>query len=74
MRVTEAASRDAHLPTAGATKKRAPNADKVQTSDPAPVEHDAGKIVGDPAAAAGHVDTKFEAKDPFRSRKGDRFS
>ncbi|KAK5164542.1 uncharacterized protein LTR77_009748 [Saxophila tyrrhenica] len=80
MRVTETASRDARLgsgassaTTSGKKKAPAPNAEKVQTSDPAPVEHAGGKEAGDPAAVE-HDEGKFESKAPYRSRKGDRFS
>lgn len=65
MRVTEAASRDSKL-SKGATEKhekRAPNAEKPEGRDPAAVEHARDEDRG-----------KFEAKEPFRSRKGDRFS
>lgn len=78
MRVTETASRDAHLPLpqeriAKATKKKAPNAEKLHTSDPAPVEHADEKPAEDPAAVALE-EAKFASKAPYRSRKGDRFS
>ena len=43
---------------------RAPNAEHPQQRDPAPVEH----------AQEGGPGSKFEAKEPWRSRKGDRFS
>ena len=48
----------------GPAKKRAPNAEKVNHSDPAPVEH----------AQAPHEDSPWEQKEVFRSKKGDRFS
>lgn len=59
---------------------RAPNVDKAGHGDPAPVEH--AKASGrekmrDPVAPVEHAEVsrgKFEAKEPFRSRKGDRFS
>ena len=44
-------------------QKRAPNAEKLNgNADPAPVDH------------AHRREEKFEAKEPYRSRKGDRFS
>ena len=79
MRVTETASRDAHLHSLADAKdaktKRAPNAEKVGNGDPAPVEHAHPDSKGneDPASVP-HAHSKFEAKQPFRSRKGDRFS
>jgi hypothetical protein len=78
LRVTEAASRDAHLGGAEkgsgqSTKKRAPNAEKLHTTDPAPVDHEGGKSNGT-SAPTTDADSKFEAKAPFRARKGDRFS
>jgi hypothetical protein len=69
LRVTETASRDTHLSPPEPMKKRAPNAEKVGNGDPAPVEHAGGKTSGDPADSG-----KYEAKSPFKSRKGDRFS
>jgi hypothetical protein len=44
--------------------KRAPNAEKVHNGDPAPVDH----------AHGPQEESKYEAKEVFRSKKGDRFS
>ena len=78
LRVTETASRDAHLGDEEAKtevgKKRAPNAEKVGNGDPAAVEHAHGSRGGGDPAPVQHAGGKFEAKDTFRSRKGDRFS
>lgn len=72
MRVTETASRDAKLGGSTSAKnekskgeKKAPNAEKPEHVDPAAVEH---------VQQLSGSDSKFEAKVPFRSRKGDRFS
>ena len=44
--------------------KRAPNAEKLHNGDPAPVDH----------AHGPQEESKYEAKEVFRSKKGDRFS
>lgn len=49
------------------SETRAPNADKLRPRDPAPVEHSKDQ-------AAEEQGSRFEAKEPWRSRKGDRFS
>ena len=59
-RVTEETLRDSKSISESQTP-RAPNAERPQERDPAPVEH-------------AHQESKFEAKAPWRSRKGDRFS
>ena len=48
----------------GKDVKRAPNAEKGLNGDPAPVDH----------PHAPQEESKYEAKEVFRSKKGDRFS
>lgn len=62
LRVTETALRDSKIHSDDAQAPRAPNAEHPQSRDPVPVEH------------AQESASKFEAKAPWRSRKGDRFS
>ncbi|KAK3707631.1 hypothetical protein LTR37_011979 [Vermiconidia calcicola] len=79
-RITESVSRNAKLSEAQLKKKaRAPNAEKSGHKDPAPGDLTHGKPGGetvDPAPVdhAEESESKFEAKVPFRSKKGDRFS
>lgn len=79
LRITENASRDAHLggpdpPSVGSGKKRAPNAEKLHTTDPEAVEHTGDSKSASDSTSPVPAESKYAAKDPFRSRKGDRFS
>ncbi|KAK3702497.1 hypothetical protein LTR37_014859 [Vermiconidia calcicola] len=80
-RITHSVSRDAKLHDGAplGKKARAPNAEKSGHKDPAPGDLTHGKPGGesvDPAPVdhAADDESKFEAKVPFRSKKGDRFS
>lgn len=64
LRVTEEALRTSKM-NSETKEPRAPNAEHPQQRDPAPVEH---------AEQESGRGSKFEAKEPWRSRKGDRFS
>ena len=79
LRATEALSRETALNSSSgkerASRKPAPNANNTSgNGDPAPVAHaeDGGEGTG--GGGEGVVKGKFEASEPFRSRKGDRFS
>lgn len=85
LRATETLSRESALggsksrASARLPSKPAPNANNTSESgDPAPVAHAAdGGVVGEETGEGGGGGVpkgKFEASEPFRSRKGDRFS
>lgn len=66
LRMVDTSSRDSKggSSVGGRDGKRAPNAEKLNHSDPAPVEH----------AQAPQQESKYEQQEVFRSKKGDRFS
>ncbi|EME81671.1 uncharacterized protein MYCFIDRAFT_182911 [Pseudocercospora fijiensis CIRAD86] len=66
LRAQEAVSRDAALSSASAKSTGGKGESKYDTPSPSREANE------DPAPT--HHESKYEAKDPFRSRKGDRFS
>lgn len=61
LRMSATAPKDTSMNEA---KKRAPNAEKLNNGDPAPVEH----------VQSPQQESEWEQKGVFRSKKGDRFS
>ena len=61
LRMSDVAARDSQTKDVG---RRAPNAEKINGADPAPVEH----------AHSSQQESQWEQQEVFRSKKGDRFS